>query len=208
MIGQGKVREVNVVISGVGGQGTLVMIDILGRAALMEGLKIRGSELMAMAQRGGDITTYIRFGDEVYSTTVPEGKADIFIALEPAESLRNIKFISKKTFVIISNRPIIPPVATLGLTKYPQIEEILRKIREVSPRMLVLNPYDLAVKAGDAIAANMVMLGSLAGTGILPIKVESLKQAIKERFRGKMVEINLKALELGYNYVKKHLKES
>jgi len=200
-----EVKELNIVLTGVGGQGTIAMSEVLGIAAVIDGFKVRGSEVLGMAQRGGAVITFLRLGKDVYGPMVPEGKADVMIALEPSEALRNLRFLTKNTIVVVGTRPIVPPSVSLGLSKYPNVDDVLKKLKELSDFVVPIDPYKLASEAGDAIAANMVMLGALAGTGKLPIKVESLKQAIKERFKGKIVEVNLKAFDLGYNYVKQAL---
>lgn len=199
-------KELNIVLTGVGGQGTIAMSEVLGKAAVLDGFKVRGSEVLGMAQRGGAVITYLRLGKEVYGPMVPEGKADVMIAMEPSEALRNLRFLSKDTIVVVGMRSIVPPSVSLGLSKYPDVEDVIKKLKELSNNVITIDPYKLATEAGDAIAANMVMLGALAGTGKLPIKVESLKQAIRERFKGKVVEVNLKAFDLGYSYIKEALK--
>lgn len=201
----GEVKELNIVLTGVGGQGTIAMSEVIGIAAVLDGYKVRGSEVLGMAQRGGAVVTYLRLGSEVYGPLVPDGKADVMIAMEPSEALRNIRFLSKNTVVILGTRPLIPPSVSLGMSTYPDIDFIVDKLKQVSGRVITIDPYELAIKAGDAIAANMVMLGALSGTGKLPLRVETLKEAIARRFKGRVVDVNLKAFDLGYEYVKKAL---
>ncbi|PCN49845.1 indolepyruvate ferredoxin oxidoreductase subunit beta [Candidatus Geothermarchaeota archaeon ex4572_27] len=179
-----EVKEFNVVLTGVGGQGTIAMSEVLGMAAVLEGHRVRGSEVLGMAQRGGAVVTHLRLGRDVYGPTVPEGKADVMVALEPSEALRNLRYVTKNTIVVLGTRPIVPPSVSLGISRYPSVEEVVEKLKELSDFVITIDPYKLAAEAGDVIAANMVMLGALAGTGRLPIKVESLKQAIRERFKG------------------------
>jgi len=200
-----EVKELNIVLTGVGGQGTIAMSEVLGRAAVIDGYKVRGSEVLGMAQRGGAVITFLRLGKDVYGPMVPEGKADVMIAMEPSEALRNLRFLSKNTIVVVGTRPMVPPSVSLGLSSYPDVDVVIKKLEEMSGQVITIDPYQLAAEAGDAIAANMVMLGALAGTGRLPLKVESLKKAITERFKGRIVEVNLKAFDLGYEYVKKAL---
>lgn len=198
-----EVGEVNVVLAGVGGQGTIAMSEVIGRAAVIDGYKVRGSEVLGMAQRGGAVTAHVRLGAKVHGPMVPEGKADVIVAIEPSEALRNLRYTSKDTVVVISTRPLVPPSVSLGLGTYPSIDVIVEMLKKVSRQVIAIDAYQLALEAGAAIAANMVMLGALAGTGRLPLKVESLKRAIAERFSGKAVEINLKAFDLGYEHVRR-----
>lgn len=199
----GEVREVNIVLCGVGGQGTIAMSEVIGRAAVIEGYKVRGSEVLGMAQRGGAVTAHIRLGSGVHGPMVPEGKADVIVSMEPSEALRNVRYASKDAVIIVSTRPLVPPSVSLGLGTYPSTDSIIETLRKVGRQVITIDPYQLAIKAGAAIAANMVMLGALAGTGKLPLSVEALKRAIVERFSGRAAEINLKAFDLGYEHVKR-----
>jgi indolepyruvate ferredoxin oxidoreductase beta subunit len=199
------VEEINIVLAGVGGQGTIVMSEVLGRAAVMEGIKVRGSEVLGMAQRGGSVVSFLRLGGAVHGPMVPEAKADVMVAMEPSEALRNIRYLSKNTMVLLSTRPVIPPSVSLGMGTYPKVEEVARKLKEHGGQVVTLDPFELAARAGSTLAANMVMLGALAGTGRLPLRVEALKRSIAERFKGKVAEINLKAFDLGYEQVRKAL---
>ena len=192
------VREFNIVIAGVGGQGTILMAEILGEAATIEGLKVRGSEILGMAVRGGPVSSIIRVGSEVYGPLVPEGKGDVLVGLEPTEALRNIAYLSKNGIAIINTRPIVPYTVPLGLTKYPQMRNVLETLRGKSRDVIALDATKLAKEAGTPVAANMIMLGALAGTGKLPMKNEMLKKVMKAHFSREMARINIKAFDLGF----------
>jgi indolepyruvate ferredoxin oxidoreductase beta subunit len=192
------VREFNIIIAGVGGQGTILMAEILGEAATIEGLKVRGSEILGMAVRGGPVSSIIRVGSEVYGPLVPEGKGDVLVGLEPTEALRNITYLSKNGIAVINTRPIVPYTVPLGLTKYPQIKNVLETLKRKSRNVTALDATKLAKEAGVPVAANMVMLGALAGTGKLPIKNKTLKKVMKAHFSKEMVRINIKAFDLGF----------
>jgi indolepyruvate ferredoxin oxidoreductase beta subunit len=192
------VREFNIVIAGVGGQGTILMAEILGEAATIEGLKVRGSEILGMAVRGGPVSSIIRVGSEVYGPLVPEGKGDVLVGLEPTEALRNIAYLSKNGIAIINTRPIVPYTVPLGLTKYPHIKNVLETLKGKSRNVIALDAAKLAKEAGTPVAVNMVMLGALAGTGKLPMKNETLKKVMKAHFSEEMVRINIKAFDLGF----------
>lgn len=192
------VREFNIVIAGVGGQGAILMAEILGEAATIEGLKVRGSEILGMAVRGGPVSSTIRVGSEVHGPLVPEGKGDVLVGLEPIEALRNITYLSKNGIAVINTRPIIPYTVPLGLTKYPHIKNVLETLKEKSRNVIALDATKLAKKAATPVAANMVMLGALAGTGKLPIKNKTLKKVMKAHFSKQMALINTKAFDLGF----------
>ena len=117
--------KVNIILTGVGGQGVLLMAELLGISALIEGLDVRVSEIHGMAQRGGSVLCHVRLGKKVYAPTIMEGAADIVVGLEPLETLRTIKYMSNKTLVLINIEPIKPYATTIGLTEYPKIEKIL-----------------------------------------------------------------------------------
>ncbi len=192
------VKEFNTIIAGVGGQGTILLAEILGEAATIEGLEVKGSETLGMAIRGGSVFSIIRIGSEVHGPLVPEGKGDVLVGLEPTEALRNITYLSKKGIAIINTRPIIPYTVPLGLTKYPQIKNVLEKLKRKSRKVIALDATKLAKEAGVPVAANMVMLGALAGTGKLPIKNRTLNKVIRAHFSKEVGQINIKAFRLGF----------
>jgi len=196
------VREVNLVLAGVGGQGTILMSELLGNASVMEGLRVRGAEVLGMAQRGGSVMTLVRFGSEVYAPLVPEGKGDVMVSMEPSESLRNILYLAKGGTAIINLKRQVPPSTFLKISKYGDINEILSKIRQHAGKVMTLDAISLAEKAGSTLAANVVMLGALIASGKVPLKPETIRKVLSERFKGKTLEINLKAFELGMNAVK------
>jgi len=196
------VREVNLVLAGVGGQGTILMSELLGNASVMEGLRVRGAEVLGMAQRGGSVMTLVRFGSEVHAPLVPEGKGDVMVSMEPSESLRNILYLAKGGTAIINLKRQVPPSTFLKISKYGDINEILSKIRQHAGKVMTLDAISLAEKAGSTLAANVVMLGALIASGKVPLKPETIRKVLSERFKGKTLEINLKAFELGMNAVK------
>ena len=191
-------KELNVIICGVGGQGVVLMSELLGNAAIQDGLEVRGSEVLGMAQRGGSVQSNIRFGNGVYSPLTPEGKCDVLIALEPTEALRNINYLSESSIVILNSKEIVPYTVFLGMSKYPNLEEILNKLDQVTKRVITLNAARIAEEAGNLLAVNSVMVGGLFATGRLPINVETMKTIIHARFPTKLASDNIKAFELGY----------
>jgi len=194
--------EFNVLIAGVGGQGVLLVSSVLGNAAVKEGLNVRISELHGMAQRGGAVVCHVRIGKKVYAPTIMEGKADVILGLELLETLRNVNFASAKTLVLINNEKIVPAGISSESAAYPSLETVLEQIKGFTANLFVIDAVSLAKKAGSVLARNVVMLGALAATGKLPLKIESLREAIKEAVRPKYVETNLQALKLGYEAFK------
>ena len=195
--------ELNVILAGVGGQGILLASQVLGVTAVKEGFNVRVSEIHGMAQRGGAVTSHVRIGKKVYAPTVLEGKANVILGFEPLETLRNIKYASEKTLALISKEIIVPTGFSAQPVEYPNFEKIIEKIQQFTEKIIIIDALNLAKKAGNAITRNMVMLGALAATGMLPLKTETLKETIRELVRPAYVEMNLKAFELGYESISK-----
>ncbi|UCD08168.1 MAG: indolepyruvate oxidoreductase subunit beta [Dehalococcoidales bacterium] len=198
-------NEFNIVIAGVGGQGVILMSELLGNAAVADGLNVRGSEVLGMAVRGGSVSSTIRLGDEALAPLAPAGKADVLVGMEPAETLRNIGNISGKTLVIMNMEKVIPfTVSSLG-GSYPELDTILENIHKATDTIIQLNATKIASEAGSTQSANVVMLGALFGQGQLPIKIETVKNEITARFNERVAPINIKAFDLGYEEVQKAL---
>lgn len=199
-------KEFNIVVVGVGGQGILLASEILGTAALKEGLNVRVSEIHGMAQRGGSVISNVRIGEKVLAPTILEGTADVLLGFEPLETLRNLKFASEKTVVLMNNEPVPPPGLTTKMMGYSCLEDVTEKIRAFTKKVVVMEAAILAEEAGSILTRNIVLIGGLAAMGKTPVKIESLKEAIRELVPAKYKEMNMKAFELGYEYVQKKAK--
>ena len=187
----------NIVLAGVGGLGILLAAEIIGTAAVKEGYNVRVSELHGMAQRGGAVVSHVRIGEKALAPTVLEGTADAIVSLEPMEALRNIKFATPKTIVLVNTKPF-----KISGTKYPEVNVLLEQLRNFTKNTILIDATALAEKAGTGITQNVVMMGALAAVKRLPMKVETLKEALRELVPTKYLNINMKAFELGYDYVK------
>ncbi|MCD6331182.1 MAG: indolepyruvate ferredoxin oxidoreductase subunit beta [Thermoplasmata archaeon] len=185
----------SIVIAGIGGQGVITAANIVAKSALKDGYNVVMSELHGMAQRGGNVECTVRIGD-VYSPIVANGTADAIISFEPLEALRNLPKVKKEGIVLTDVNPIIPPLVSLGIGKYPELEEIFDRIA-MHCKLIKINADDLARKAGSILTKNVVMLGAMTALKILPIKEESILGTIKETIPEKYVEMNVKAFELG-----------
>jgi indolepyruvate ferredoxin oxidoreductase beta subunit len=190
-------KEFNIVLTGVGGQGTLLAAEALGIAAVKDGLNVRVSEIHGMAQRGGTVVSTVRIGEDVLASTVLEGQADVLLGFEPLETLRNLKYASEKTLVLMNTERIAPTELAAKNLQYPDVEEIVRKIRSFTQKVMLVDAPKLAKKAGSGLAQNVVLLGALAGTRLLPVKTESLVSAVEELVPQKHLDTNIKAFELG-----------
>ena len=200
------VKEFNILITGVGGQGVILMSELLGKAAVTDGLRVRGSEILGMAVRGGSVTSAIRIGDEVYGPLIPTGKCNALVGMEPSEALRNIAYLSKSSRVILNTAVTIPFTVSIGESTYPSLEEMLAKLGKASDMIIQLDAAQLAQEAGNRLTTNIVMLGALFGTGQLPIKIATIKESIQARFPAKVAPVNIKAFDLGYETCRQAVK--
>jgi indolepyruvate ferredoxin oxidoreductase beta subunit len=191
------VKELNIIIAGVGGQGVVLMSEVLGNAAVRDGFKVRGSEVLGMAQRGGSVFSNIRLGEEVYAPLTTDGRCDILVAVEPTEALRNIQYLNKDSIVIMNTRKVIPATVSMGKSTYPEMDQILEKLKKATQHVITMDATDIAEKAGNRQTANVVMLGAAFGCGKIPIKLETLKGVIAERVPARAVDVNMKAFDLG-----------
>jgi len=185
------------IIVAVGGQGNLLASKVLGEAALLADVPVRMSEIHGMAQRGGVVESALVFGD-AFSTIISDGEADVLVGFEPSETLRALNKCNSKT-VVITNLASLPPfTVAIGKGTYPDLDALQDFIRAKTARLIAFDAVAAARKAGNAMALNMVLLGSLIQTGILPLSDENIRQAIMTRTKKAFVETNLKAFDLGF----------
>ena len=203
-----KTKEFNIIICGTGGQGVVLLSELLGSAAVRDGIAVKGSEVLGMAQRGGSVFSNIRLGGDALAPLTPEGKVDVIIAVEPSEALRNIQYLVKGGVVVLNSRTVLPYTVFLGKSGYPTLKEIQAGLGKVTDKIITLDATALAQQAGSLQSANVVMLGALYGTGLVPMSVDTAKAAILGRFKAKVGEINIKAFDLGYEAVQKALNKT
>lgn len=184
----------NIMIVGVGGQGTLLASRILGNTVINEGYDVKVSEVHGMSQRGGSVVTYVKYGDKVYSPIIGKGEADIILAFETLEAYRALPYLKKGGKMIVNSQVINPMPVITGATQYP--ENIIEKLK-AKIDLLDLDALKLAREAGNQKAVNVVLIGVMAkNTDIAYEKwVETIKTTVPEKF----LDINLKAFDLGYN---------
>jgi indolepyruvate ferredoxin oxidoreductase beta subunit len=200
------VKEFNILITGVGGQGVILMSELLGKAAVADGLRVRGSEILGMAVRGGSVTSSIRIGEDVYGPLIPTGKCQALVGMEPSEALRNISYLSKSSLVLLNTAVTAPFTVFIGESSYPSLEEIIGQLGKASGKIVQLDAAETAQEAGSLLATNIVMLGALFGTEQLPIKIATVKETIRERFPAKVAPLNIKAFDLGYEACRQAVK--
>lgn len=190
-------KPIRLVIVAVGGQGNLLASSVLGEAALMAGVEVKMSEIHGMAQRGGVVESAIVFGD-AQSTIISNGEADVLLGFEPSETLRAMAKCNEKTVVITSLSPLPPFTVAIGRGVYPDIKNIKELIGSKISRLVAFDAQALAKEAGNVLAVNMVLLGALIQSGIVPVTADQVQSAIKVRTKQAFLESNQKAFELGH----------
>lgn len=183
----------NILMAGVGGQGTLLASEILSEVLMQAGYDVKKAEVHGMAQRGGSVVSHVRFGAKVYSSIIPEGEADVLFGFELLETYRYLPLVKRSGAIVVNNLQIAPPSVALGLREYPQ--EIDRKLKAQCDNTRLVDGLTLAEEAGNPRTVNTVLLGALSNT-LQPSHeqwVAAIKSLVPERF----LEVNLKAFELG-----------
>lgn len=187
-------RNLSVMIAGVGGQGTLLTSQVLGAAALKAGYDVKMSEVHGMAQRGGSVITYVRIGEKVDSPVIEKGGADILLCFEKLEALRWIDYAKQDGTIIVNEQRIDPMPVIIGSAKYP--EGITEELSKNFPKVIPVKALDAARQLGNIKVLNIVMLGIMAKKTDIPVKTwhEAISETVKEKF----VELNIKAFDKGY----------
>jgi len=180
----------DMILSGVGGQGTLLAAKILASLAVQSGLDVKLSEIHGMAQRGGSVITHVRMGKNVHAPVISIGSADFVLAFEWLEALRATPYLKEDGVLIASNQKIMPITVITGSGDYPSYDN----------NALLIDALELAKKAGNARCANTVMLGALSC--YLPFSEEAWAKSFKECIKPQFLEVNTRAYELGRQYMK------
>ncbi|MBI4101491.1 MAG: indolepyruvate oxidoreductase subunit beta [Candidatus Nealsonbacteria bacterium] len=184
-------KDFNLIVNGVGGQGLVTLLKIVAEAAQIEGFDVRASELHGLSQRGGSVEVYIRFGQVIYSPLVAQGKADLVISLEEQEALNGLYFANQKT-VFLANKYRTPTF----LKDVPE-EEVLAEVKKVSPNVFLIPANEVCLKEFKTdVVSGIYLLGQALAKGCLPLKKESLILAFKKIIPEQYLELNLKAFDL------------
>lgn len=188
----------NLVIIGVGGQGNVVISQLISDILVREGYLVTFAQTYSSAQRGGSVVNYVRISKETEcSPLIPAGHADVIIALEPAEAIRMLgQFGNRSVTTIVNPRPIQLMEMAGGEAEYPDLDKLMATIKRLSARTLAIKATEEAQRLGNAIVANVIIVGALVGSGVLPLDRESIEPVLRERFP-RAVEINMIALNRG-----------
>jgi indolepyruvate ferredoxin oxidoreductase beta subunit len=183
----------NVLIAGVGGQGIILASDVLAKTAADAGLDVKKSDVHGMAQRGGAVTSHVRFGEKVYSPLIPEGEADVIMSSELLETVRWLPFLKKDGRIAVSTQRIPPPTVARGEAPYP--EDVLERLKKIDPGLVALDCLAIARESGNERTATIVLLGGLSG--LLDFPEAAWIERLKKEAPKKAVEVNVKAFLAG-----------
>ena len=189
----------NLIIGGVGGQGNVLMALLVGRALVNQGMVAGVGDTYGVSQRGGAVASHVRISkDRSYGPLIPAGHADIILTLEPAEALRLLSQLGNPNTVVITNsRPVYPPDVSSGRAKYPKLEDLFKALSDYSGKSMVVDATEEALRLGDPIFTNIIMIGSLIGADVVPIDRETMAAMLAERFKGAALKSNYVALDAG-----------
>jgi indolepyruvate ferredoxin oxidoreductase beta subunit len=184
----------NIMIVGVGGQGSLLASKLLGHLLLTEGYDVKVSEVHGMSQRGGSVVTYVRFGEKVYSPIIDRGEADFIVSFEKLEAARYVEYLKEGGRIVVNTQEIDPMPVITGAAVYP--EDLIGKMEKLGIHVDAMDCLALANEAGSSKAVNIVLMGRLSRY-FKDIPEEKWKQAIRDCVPGKFLDLNLKAFALG-----------
>jgi indolepyruvate ferredoxin oxidoreductase beta subunit len=192
------VNTFRIVISGVGGQGTILASRLLAEASINAEMNVKIGETYGMAQRGGPVMGHIQIGGGANNPQIRKGEADALLAFEPAEATRRgVTYLRKDGLALINSRPTAPVEVISGMIPYPKLNDLKDLLKKISNNLYYFDATELAEKAGDAIATNVVMLGALTASGVLPFKEETLITTLENSLHPRYLELNLRAFQLG-----------
>lgn len=193
--------RLNLIVAGVGGQGSVLASHIIAEAAIEQGYPARVGETFGAAMRGGAVASHVRFG-EVSAPLVKLGGADAILALEPLEGLRiGVDYLAPQGTVLLNTRPLFPVDVSIGAFTYPTLEHIVVSLQSLGKKVYAFDATELAIQAGNVRSLNSVILGAFAATGLLPFSSDRLEKALAERVPPATVETNRRAFRLGFQYL-------
>lgn len=197
-------EPLNVIVTGVGGQGNVLITQLMGSALVRAGYHVTIGETYGASQRGGAVMSHLRISRQAqYGPLIPHGQADVILGLEPVETLRVLgQYGNPGVTVITNSRPVYPLAVAIGTAHYPSVEEIVRALEGLSSRAWMINATDIALDLGASILANIVMAGALVGAGVLPLAVKEFELELQESLPADRLDLNLKAFRRGLAEVK------
>ncbi|MDO5702205.1 MAG: indolepyruvate oxidoreductase subunit beta [Lachnospiraceae bacterium] len=186
--------KADIVLCGVGGQGTILASRLIASAAMKRGWKVRSAETIGMAQRGGSVFTHLRIGDGACSPRIGEGKADLIIAFEPAEAVRMLPFLKEGGSAVVSRKAIPPVSAMIGMSSYPE-EKIISYLKEHVYSLTLVDAERAEEELGSSRCLNVVLLGAAVRSGALGLTEDDIMDAIRDMLTEKLHDLNERALK-------------
>jgi indolepyruvate ferredoxin oxidoreductase, beta subunit len=193
-------ETMNFLITGVGGQGTVLASEIMAAVGVAAGYDVKKSDILGLSVRGGGVVGHVRWGDKVYSPIVPEGRTDYLIAFEVLEGLRWLGQVKSTGKILINQQKIYPVMVSSGLAEYPTDDAVDEALKKTTPDYYKVPAIDMALEVGTSKVLNIVLLGALSG--ILDVEPGIWESVIKERVPSKYVQMNLNAFNAGRNWMK------
>lgn len=193
----------NILLAGVGGQGTVLASKLIAYAAMDQGKTVKTAETIGMAQRGGSVVSHVRIGEGVFSPLIAQGTADVIIGFEPGEAVRMLPYLKRGGVLITSKTAVMPVTAALAGGGYTG-EEMLDYLKKQVPELILVDTEQICAQCHSVKVLNVALLGAAAGAGVLDFGVEELTAAIKTRLPKTYHKMNLTALTLGAAHVRKN----
>lgn len=189
----------NIIITGVGGQGNVMAARIIGNMLALRGLYVTIGETFGASQRGGSVMSHLRISEKSsWSPQIPKGRADLVVALEPIESLRVMaQYGNEQTAVVSNTRPVFPVGVICGDFKYPSMEELNISLKQLCSNINFIDATEEAIKLGNPILSNVIMIGAVAGLGVIPVDDSDFEKIMSAYLPAKKMEVNMKGFQLG-----------
>lgn len=186
----------DIILCGVGGQGTVLASKLISDAALAQGMPVKAAETIGMAQRGGSVLSHVRLGEGSNAPLIGNGRADVIIAFEPAEAVRALPYLKQGGTVIAANVPVVPVSAMTGGPDY-ELEVLMSYLQAKVQNLVIVDALEAAKELGSAKCLNVVLLGAAARTGALGLTVEDFEKAVQARVPERFLDLNMRALHFG-----------
>ena len=193
-------KKTRFLLTGVGGQGTILASNVLAELGINMGYDTKKAEVHGMSQRGGSVVSHVSWGEKVFSPIIPDGEADILISFEKLEALRFMGGIRRGGMVLINDYEIVPITVSSGTGKYPSVDEVRAALEPITDNVYCVKGVEIAEELGNAKAANVVLLGALSK--ILKMEADPWLKVIEARVPSKFVELNRKAFQAGREAVR------
>lgn len=188
-------QKIDLLMVGVGGQGTILASDIVGDVAINSDCDVKKTDTLGMAQRGGSVVSHLRMADRVFSPMIQSGQADILISFEKLEAIRWVNFLKRDALVIVNNHVVPLLSVSLGNHKYPNDSEIVSTFKQMTNRVLMVNGTERAQSLGDIRTLNIFMLGYMSA--FMPFEWKAWEDCLRSRLPAKILDMNLNAFDLG-----------